>query len=114
MNWEKLTTKEQLDQIDQLSVTAPVVIFKHSTRCSISSAALDRIERKWNQANHEAVKPYYLDLINYREVSNAIAEKYGITHQSPQVLVVSGAKCIYDNSHFGITYDAILESIQPS
>ena len=56
-------------------------------------------------------EPYYLDLINYRDISNAIAEKYGIEHQSPQVLIVSGSKCIYDNSHFGISYDVILEKI---
>lgn len=112
MTWENLTSKEQLDELDRLSEAAPVVIFKHSTRCSISSAALDRVERKWDQSKHPEVKPFYLDLIKYREVSHAIAERYGIEHQSPQLLVISGAKCIYDNSHFGISYNDLLSQIE--
>lgn len=112
MNWENLTSQEQLAQIDNLSKEAPVVIFKHSTRCSISSAALDRIERKWDQTKHTEVKPYYLDLIKHRDVSNAIAAHYGVEHQSPQILVISAGESIYDNSHFGITYDGILSEIQ--
>lgn len=113
MNWEQLTSQEQLNQIDLISQEQPVVIFKHSTRCSISSAALDRIERKWDQTKHPEVKPFYLDLINHRDVSNAIADRYSVEHQSPQVLIISNGKSIYDNSHFAISYDGILAQLQP-
>ncbi len=113
MNWEKLTSQEQLNQIDTLSKESPVVIFKHSTRCSISSAALDRIERKWDQNNHPDVKPFYLDLVQYREVSNAVAAHYGVEHQSPQILIIADGKSVYDNSHFAINYDELRSQLQP-
>ncbi len=112
MNWEKLTSQEELQMIDEQSYNAPVIIFKHSTSCSISATALDRIERKWNQENHPSVKPYYLDLISYRDVSNAIAEKYGVMHQSPQILIIEAGKCVYNESHFGISYDVVLEKVE--
>ncbi|MFT6865533.1 MAG: bacillithiol system protein YtxJ [Cyclobacteriaceae bacterium] len=112
MNWEKLTSINELEKIDEQSVQAPVVIFKHSIKCSISSTALDRIERKWNQDNHPAIRAYYLDLISYKEVSNAIAAKYGVVHQSPQILMIESGKCVYNDSHFGISYDVLLDKME--
>ena len=84
----------------------PVVIFKHSTRCSISSMAFDRLRRAWKEG--ENVKPYYLDLIQYRDISNQIAERFGIMHQSPQVILLKDGKAIYDNSHMGISYQDLI------
>jgi len=50
------------------------------------------------------IKPYYLDLIAFRDVSNEIAQKYQIAHESPQVLIIENGKCVYDNSHININY----------
>ncbi|WP_258102879.1 bacillithiol system redox-active protein YtxJ [Marinoscillum sp. MHG1-6] len=111
MNWEELKNIEGLNNIDEESAKAPVVIFKHSTRCSISAAAHDRLERKWDDANHPASKAYYLDLIQYREVSNEITNRYGIEHQSPQVLVIDNGNCVYDASHLGISYGDVSEKL---
>ncbi|MES2689795.1 MAG: bacillithiol system redox-active protein YtxJ [Bacteroidota bacterium] len=107
MNWKKLENIEQLVDIDVQSHTAPVVIFKHSTRCSISSAALDRLERSWNEEEMNEVQPYYLDLIAHRTTSNAIADHYEIEHQSPQVLLIKKGECVYTESHMGIGYNEI-------
>ncbi|UXP33901.1 bacillithiol system redox-active protein YtxJ [Reichenbachiella agarivorans] len=109
MNWETLSTTNQLKAIIAESTDHPVMIFKHSTRCSISSMALNRLERSWNQDEINPLKPYYLDLIAYREVSNQIAADLGVEHQSPQVLILSDGKAIYDNSHMGISYNEILK-----
>jgi len=112
MQWTTLTNVAQLDAIDQASQQAPVLIFKHSTRCNISSAALARLERSWTAANDQAHVAYHLDLIRHRDVSNAIAQRYGVEHASPQVLVIRNGKCVYTESHFGITYADVIGQLK--
>jgi len=107
MNWTFLEDAEQLNQIKKESTEKIVLIFKHSTRCNISRATLDRLERNWKDEEMKNVKPYFLDLISYRNISNQIANQFGVEHESPQILIVQNGKSIYDNSHFGIEYDAI-------
>jgi len=111
MNWNKLEDKETLNKIIKESNERPILIFKHSTRCSISSMALNRLERSWNQDDLGDLKPYYLDLIAHREVSNAIAEDLGVYHQSPQVIILKNGSPVYDNSHMGIDYNALKEVV---
>ena len=110
MNWNNLTELNQLDQLIEESNQTPVVIFKHSKSCSISSAALGRLERNWNLEN--GVKTYFLDLLAHREISNAIAEKFGVYHESPQVLIIDHGKAIYDRSHFDINFSDIKGQLQ--
>ncbi|MFY8020513.1 MAG: bacillithiol system redox-active protein YtxJ [Bacteroidia bacterium] len=109
MNWNTLNNSEQLSDIDKMSFEHPVLLFKHSTRCSISMSALGRVERNWKDTDHSIIKPYYLDLLNYRSVSNDIASHYGIEHESPQALIIKNGKCVYVASHLGIMYEEILE-----
>lgn len=104
MDWIKLTNKNQLDTIQTESNTNPVVIFKHSTSCSISRATLDRLERNWKSEGLENVKTYFLDLLSYREISNSIASLYQVEHQSPQTLIIKNGKSVYDKSHFEISF----------
>lgn len=104
MNWTALTEAYQLDAIDLASQQGPVLIFKHSTRCNISSAALNRLESAWTPADPGTTSVHYLDLLKYRSLSNAVAERYGIEHESPQVLVIREGRCVHVSSHFGITY----------
>ncbi|AFM06024.1 bacillithiol system protein YtxJ [Bernardetia litoralis DSM 6794] len=108
MNWNKLETPETLQEIIKNSDTTPVLIFKHSTRCSISTMALSRFERQWNQEKMGNVEPYYLDLIKYKNISNLIAQELKITHESPQVLLVKNGKCIYNASHSSIYFDDLV------
>ena len=107
MNWIELADESQIEQIKAESADHPVVIFKHSTRCSISAMAKNRLERV---AQTEGVSFYYLDLIRYRSLSNLIAETFGVTHESPQVIMIRKGECIYDESHNGITMDEIAEA----
>jgi bacillithiol system protein YtxJ len=106
MNWEFLTDEAQLESIIQQSFQKPVVIFKHSTRCSISSMAKNRLERV---SAPENIPFYYLDLIRYRSVSNRIAEMFQVYHESPQVLLIKNGECVYDESHSGIDMNEIVE-----
>lgn len=107
LEWKELTSSEEVDQLSEESQNKTCIIFKHSTRCSISSAALNRFETGWNEENEQEI--YFLDLIKNREVSNYIAEKFQVTHQSPQVLVIKNEEAIYHCSHNAIHPKTIAE-----
>lgn len=104
MNWITLRSESQLEDILKNSTRRPQVIFKHSTRCSTSALVKNRLERA---PAPQDVDFYFLDLLNYRPVSNKIAESFRIEHESPQVLIIRHGKCIYDESHLGISMDEI-------
>jgi bacillithiol system protein YtxJ len=104
MNWHPINTVEQLEQIKSASFVKPQVIFKHSTTCSISRMALDRFERAETPEN---VDFHYLDLLNYRAISNEIASFFQVHHESPQVILIKDGECIYDESHYGIMMDEL-------
>ncbi|MES2727466.1 MAG: bacillithiol system redox-active protein YtxJ [Bacteroidota bacterium] len=109
MNWNQLTQVAELNTINEESNSQKILVFKHSTRCNISSSALNRLERNWNDTTDSAkLKPYYLDLIAHRDISAEIASKWNIEHESPQVLVIKNGKCIYNNSHLGIDYEELM------
>ncbi len=107
MNWNPITSPAHLEQLIEVSHQKQVIIFKHSTRCSVSSMALNRLERSWNASEMEAVTPYFLDLIAHRSLSNQIASTFGVEHESPQVLVIEKGDCIYHASHMGINYQEL-------
>jgi bacillithiol system protein YtxJ len=112
MVWNELKTENELFEWKESSKKTPILLFKHSTRCSISAAAKGRIERKWDDKNPMNPKPVYLDLIAYREVSNKIASEFKIEHQSPQVLLIKDGVCTYHSSHYDIDYNEIVENCQ--
>ncbi len=98
--WKEITRLEDLAAIEEGSKHRPQVIFKHSTRCSISSMALSRFERSWE--GEEPLDIWYLDLIAYRAVSNEIADRFNVTHQSPQAIMIHNGEVRYHNSHNAI------------
>ncbi len=106
MNWINLNSIDELETIKEKSFTTPQVIFKHSTRCSISSIALSRLEKNESPSN---IDFNFLDLIANRNISNKISEDFNIAHQSPQVLVIKKGNCVFDESHGSIYFDEIVE-----
>lgn len=106
VRWVPLNDEVQLR--DLLEGDAPVVIFKHSTRCSISSMVKNRLDREWESE----VPVYYLDLIAFRNVSNLIAELSGVQHESPQLLIFRNGKCVYHASHTQIMSDEMGEYLK--
>lgn len=110
LNWNNLAEINDLDTIVKESFDKTVLIFKHSTSCSISSIAKRRIEEDWtNEGNH---KIYYLDLLRYRPISNAIAERFEVHHESPQILIISDGECVFEASHLDITAQEIMEELK--
>jgi bacillithiol system protein YtxJ len=107
MKWNILSSEQQLDEIKKNSSTKPQVIFKHSTRCSVSSMAKSRLDREKETENADF---HYLDLIAHRSISNKIAEDFSVRHESPQILLIKNGECIYDESHMGINMLEIEEN----
>lgn len=95
-----------IDHVRSISFDLPVLIYKHSTRCGISSMMLGRLERDY-EPEEAHMQWYILDLIRFREVSEAVADQFGVLHESPQVLLIIKGKVVYHNSHGGISFKAL-------
>jgi bacillithiol system protein YtxJ len=113
INWIPLESEPQLARIIEDSAAQTALIFKHSTRCNISSMAKSRLEKAWHFTDDE-ITPYYLDLIEYRNISSAIAEKLDVYHESPQVLLIKNGECIYDASHLDISVAELKDFLSES
>ena len=100
VNWIPLTAISQLDEIVENSNNKTIVIFKHSTRCSISRFALKQFENEYSL--EDKVDLYFLDLLNHRDISNEIANRFQVVHQSPQLLLIKNGVAVYDASHSDI------------
>lgn len=99
-HWTRLEAPEQIQQIQQESAAQPVIIYKHSTRCGVSSAVLNRLER--SASTFKGAKLYFLDLLKFRLLSNLVAEKFSVPHESPQLLLIANGQVVLDLSHFDI------------
>ncbi|WP_010523525.1 bacillithiol system redox-active protein YtxJ [Aquimarina agarivorans] len=106
--WIPLTEMSQLDEIKEKSKSKPQVIFKHSTRCGISSMVIKQFEATYSL--EDQVDIYYLDLLNFRPISLKIAEKFSVMHQSPQLIALKNGEVVGHSSHHDISA-ASLEKI---
>ena len=106
MNWVALTDYSQIQKA--LENPEPFLVFKHSTRCSISSMAKSRFERSYDV---EGIVPFYLDIIGNRSISNQLAIDFSIPHQSPQLLLIQKGECTYNASHNSINLDEIKDKL---
>lgn len=101
--WHPLTRLEQIQEIEEQSKEQPVAVFKHSTRCGISRMVLKGLEQDLRQNIPENVKLYFLDLISNREVSNEIAARFQVEHESPQLILIRDRKVLHHASHHSIS-----------
>lgn len=99
--WHVLAKMDQLDEIVEQSKTMPVAIFKHSTRCGISRGVLKLLEKNYNLTD-EQLKLYYLDLLQHRDISNEIAARFKVQHESPQMIVIKNGVVVHYDSHHAI------------
>ena len=109
MDWITLNETSQISNIKETSFNKDVIIFKHSTTCSISAMAKHRLEDDWDASLELPV--YYVDVRNSRDVSNEIATSFEVHHESPQILLIRDGECIYDASHFDISVSELKESL---
>jgi bacillithiol system protein YtxJ len=119
IDWNPLTDLTQLNEIVTISHTKPVLIFKHSTTCSISRMALKNFENEFDvdtlqsvETLHCNVSTYFLDLLNYRAISNEIASRFNVVHQSPQILLIKDGIAVYNASHENIDAAILKEKLK--
>ena len=91
--WQILSSVDQFPMIRELSKEQPVAIFKHSTSCGVSAMAKYQLEEGWD-ISQEELSLFYLDLWKYRPVSNAVAESFGVVHQSPQLIIIKDGEVV--------------------
>lgn len=111
MNWHLLSAEDTIQEILSKSTEADnkaVLIYKHSTRCSVSLMAKRMLESNWDVEN---VPAYYLDILQYRGISNKLSDLFGIRHESPQVLLIKNGKCIYHDSHMGVSSENVKKAL---
>ncbi|MDI1317803.1 bacillithiol system redox-active protein YtxJ [Flavobacterium sp.] len=99
--WNYLEDIAELEAIKIESFEKPVAIFKHSITCGISKMAWNQFQKNYN-ISKDQMSLYYLDLLARRSISNEIASRFGVVHQSPQLIVIKDGKAIYHSSHENI------------
>ncbi|WP_437920580.1 bacillithiol system redox-active protein YtxJ [Sphingobacterium sp. LRF_L2] len=108
MSWKPLSTIVELEELSQKNQV--FFIFKHSTRCSVSSMARRSLEYDFHLLPPD-MPIYLLDLIRLRDVSDYIAQHWDVRHESPQLLVLKGDSCLFHASHQDIELKQILPFI---
>lgn len=103
--WKPLTQENQLEEVLEESYQRPVFIFKHSTRCGISSMTLRRFESELEVSDNYGM--YYLDLLTYRSLSDEIATRFQVWHQSPQLIVLRNGEVVHHSSHNNISANVL-------
>lgn len=98
VNWILLNDLKVLDEAIAISYKKTVIIFKHSTRCSVSRFVLKQFENEYN-FSAEQLEPFFLDLLNHRNISNEIAQRFAIEHQSPQMIVLKDGVAVFSCTH---------------
>tara|TARA_B100001778_G_scaffold101504_1_gene82858 strand:- start:542 stop:934 length:393 start_codon:yes stop_codon:yes gene_type:complete len=108
MDWINLNSVEQLAEINEKSKNKTQIIFKHSTRCSVSVFAKRILSDEYSDEIKKNADVYYLDLIAFREISNSIANYYGVVHESPQIIVINNGECTFNASHSDVSFKSAL------
>ena len=103
MKWIKLNEPRQLDEIREQSTKKTILIFKHSTRCGISRMSLKQFENEYDLG--DLIVPYFVDLLEDRALSDAIAKRFGVAHESPQLILIRNGQTVFDASHGDIYAD---------
>lgn len=109
--WNELTYLAQLEEVDEMSRAAGIVLFKHSTRCLISQVALRAFSRAWS-SSRTRITVCFLDLSAHADISASIAQRYGVRHASPQVVLVRGGDGVLHQNQGAISYAAVLHSLR--
>ncbi len=108
-SWQDLSDMDQLDGLFNTSQQRNVAIFKHSTRCGVSRVVKNDIAKNWDASVE--IEFHYLDLLAHRDISNAIADRTGILHESPQLIVLRNGMVKYHASHHSIGLASMNEAL---
>lgn len=110
-NWKELIDVREVAKLIEQSNHKPIGIFKHSIRCGISTMIKYQLEENWD-LDPADIDFYYLDLITHRPTSNEVSAQTGVTHQSPQVIILDKGQVIHHSSHHAISVGRIREALE--
>ena len=99
-NFTEINSTEQLNELFEKSNEKPIVLFKHSTTCPISAGVHEEISNADADINIVIMQ-------KARNVSDEIARRTGIRHESPQAIVLKDEKVIYHASHYDVTAEDV-------
>lgn len=109
--WIDLNSLDQLDEIEKTSEDRTVAILKHSTTCGISRMVLKMFESDYDLEENEPIDLYFLDIKSHRDISNEIAERFKVRHESPQLIVLKNREVVHHSSHQGISANKLKELV---
>jgi bacillithiol system protein YtxJ len=101
----RIDDRAALDNLITDSKQKPVIVFKHSNACSISSRAYREMEKVQDQVN-------ILEVQSAREVSRELANLTGVRHETPQVIVLRDGKAVWNASHFDVQAGAVSKAVE--
>jgi bacillithiol system protein YtxJ len=104
-----LERTEQLDALVHSSFSRPALIIKHSPACGTSFQALDELEEHREQL--DGLDVHLIDVLRQRALSQTIASRFQIRHESPQVLLLVNGHVQWNASHFGVTADRVRQAL---
>jgi bacillithiol system protein YtxJ len=109
MEWIMLQSEQQFNEVMEKSKERSQVIYKHSSRCNLSSIIKDSLE---NEECSPHADFYFLDVVSNRALSRRIAKDLHVHHESPQVILIREGRCVYEESHFGIRMEEICRQVE--
>ncbi len=105
IEWLHLEEMGQIDEILTASQSRTQMIFKHSTRCGVSGMVRSQLDGNWTHAGK--ITPWHLDLLRNRNISNEVAERFGVQHESPQIILISKGQVTKAVSHTPLSKDEL-------
>ncbi len=110
-NWNVLTEEEELQGVMEASHNRLQLVYKHSFTCGICHMTLENIEDSFDELEEQA-DMHFVDVKNARPVSNLLADKLDVRHESPQVIIIREGKAVWDESHHAIKGEEILKQLE--
>lgn len=107
----KFETIEQLDRALAASVTKPLLLLKHSTRCPVSAKALQEMEAYLQGTPASNIEYGIIYIVEDRSVSNEVAARLSVKHESPQVILIQDGRAVWNTSHYDITKGRLQETL---
>ena len=105
--WTNLGTRDELDAVFRASSDRPVVLLKHSLSCGSSKSTLRDLRGFADRPENEAAVFALVEIQNARDLSDEITERTGVTHESPQVIVLRNGRASWHASHWRISMNRL-------
>jgi bacillithiol system protein YtxJ len=92
----------ELDAVLGESHRRPVLLFKHSYTCGVSAEALDELRLHIDEATSASIQYAMVTVQTHRDVSNAVSQRLGVRHETPQAILVRDGRVVWTASHFRV------------